>query len=115
MRKDDKLKNLDWTKIQKLVVENLKNTWDNIQIEVNQALNKRETSDGSTVSFGGLDEFWSCNADSKTYYLHIQIDCSKFLETKSNTIIVNVNFWGMNGKKLLIEIDINKVLSTCVF
>lgn len=112
MDKYEKLKNLDWGKIQKIVVENLQNTWDNIQIEIKQALSKVEKSNGKTISFGGLDEFWSCSVNSKPYFLHIQIDCANFLETKSNEIVINVNFWGMNGKKIIIKIDINKVLST---
>lgn len=112
MNKYDKLKDLDWKKIQNIVVENLKNTWDNIKIEVQQALNKVEKSDGKIISFGGLDEFWSCFMDSKPYYLHVQIDCTNYLETNSNKIIININFWGMNGKKIIMEIDINKVLST---
>jgi hypothetical protein len=110
MGKNDKLKNLDWIKIRKIVIEHLQHTWDNIHVEIKHALNKIEKSDGKTISFGGFDEFWSCNVDSKLCYLHVQIDCTKFLETRSNKITINVNFWGMNGKKILIDIDINKIL-----
>ena len=110
MDKHEKLRNLDWNKIQQLVIKNLQNTWKDIRIEIKQALNKIEQSDGRIISFGGLDEFWSCCVDSNPYYLHVQIDCSNFLETKSNEIEINVNFWGMNGKKNIIKIDINSIL-----
>jgi hypothetical protein len=112
MGKDDKLKNLDWTKIQNLVINKLKSTCENIKVEINQALNGIEKSDGKKVSFGGFDEFWTCSVDSKSCYLHVQIDHVKFTETKSNNIIININFWGMDGKKISIENDIDELIST---
>jgi hypothetical protein len=111
MEKHEKLQNLDWLKIRKLVIKKLPSAFENVNIKINQTLGSIERSNGQKVSFGGFDEFWSCNVESQSYYLHVQIDCSKFIDTRTNNVIINVNFWGMNGKKLSLEVNINEIIS----
>lgn len=110
MVKSEKIKNLDWTKIQKLVVNELMATGENIKIEISNTIGEIKKSNGKKVSFGGFDEFWACKVNSKSCYLHIQIDYSKFIESKSEKVSIYINFWGMNGKKITIDVDIDDLI-----
>jgi hypothetical protein len=109
MVKKEKLKNLDWKKIKDLVTNELITKKE--KIKINQTMGEIKKSNGKKLSFGGFDEFWSCNVDSKSCYLHIQVDYTKFIETQSNNIYIYINFWGMNGKKITLEVNIDKIIS----